>query len=86
MPDVKEIVVSALLEAGEHVAPKEALAKLSDGDDFSIDELGLESLDMMQVIMHIEEAFDIELEVGDLSDQTTLGALVAFVSREAGDQ
>lgn len=84
MPDVREIVVSALLEVGEDVAPKEILAKLEAGADVSIAELGLESLDLMQVIMHIEEALDVELDVDDLSEQETLEALVAFVTKDAG--
>jgi len=86
MPNVKEIVVSALLEAGEQVAPKEALLKLTSGGDFLIEELGLESLDLMQVIMQIEEALDVELDVSDLSDQATLGALINFVTRELGSR
>ena len=84
MPNIKEIVVSALLEAAENVSTKEALAKLGTGADFDLTELGLESLHEMQVIMHIEEVLEIELDIDDVSEQETLAALVDFVTDKAG--
>jgi len=84
LPNIKEIVVSALLEAAENVSTKEALANLGAGVDFDLAELGLESLHKMQIIMHIEEVLDIELDIDDVSEQETLGALVDFVTGKVG--
>jgi len=44
-------------------------------------DLGLNSLDIIELLFKMEETFDLEIPDSDLSDITTVGALIAYVER-----
>ena len=44
-------------------------------------DLGLDSLDVMEVILHIEKAFNIEVSDEDVTNMTTFGDMVTCVQR-----
>lgn len=43
---------------------------------------GLDSLDLMELLNEIEEAFEIRVEDDTVSGQTTVGELVTFIERQ----
>lgn len=48
-------------------------------DESTLDQLGADSLDRVEIIMKIEDTFHIEVNDDDAEHLTTLGALVAYV-------
>ena len=47
--------------------------------DTSFEELALDSLDVVQMVMAIEEAFDIEIDDDDVENLKTLGQLLDYI-------
>jgi len=71
---VKEIVVDQLGVDGEDVAP----------DASFIDDLGADSLDIVELIMAFEEEFDIEISDEDAEKITTVGEAVEYIESKVG--
>lgn len=46
------------------------------------EDLEADSLDMMQLVMEIEEEFDIEVETEELASIKTVGDLVAYIEKK----
>ena len=46
-----------------------------------VDDLGADSLDVFQIIMGIEEKFDIELDAGSVEQITTIGGAVEKIKK-----
>ncbi|MCL5436609.1 MAG: acyl carrier protein [Candidatus Dependentiae bacterium] len=67
---LKSIIASQLSIKPEEIA-----------DGITFDELGADSLDRVEVVMKIEEAFDIELNDDEMEKITTFGALVEYVDK-----
>lgn len=49
--------------------------------DITFTELGTDSLDMVEIIMAIEDAFDIQIEDEELSQVRNLGELTELVTK-----
>ena len=47
--------------------------------DTSFEELALDSLDVVQMVMAIEEAFDIEIDDDDVENLKTVGQLLDYI-------
>lgn len=47
--------------------------------DTSFEELALDSLDVVQMVMAIEEAFDIEIDDDDVENLKTIGQLLDYI-------
>ena len=47
--------------------------------DNSFEELALDSLDVVQMVMAIEEAFDIEIDDDDVENLKTVGQLLDYI-------
>jgi len=71
---VKEIVVDQLGVDEEDVAP----------DASFIDDLGADSLDIVELIMAFEEEFDIEIPDEDAEKITTVGEAVEYIESKVG--
>ena len=54
-------------------------------DSNLIDDLGADSLDMVEMIMALEEAFGIEVPDEDAEEVETFGELVAYVAAKVPD-
>lgn len=81
MSETRRIVFAALESAtGADVAPV-IMAQLAKGEDVALSDFDFDSLTQFEVIMQIEEAFDIEIDADELADQETVHGLVAFVDR-----
>ena len=63
--------IKAIIEDVLNVGPEE-----STMDTTFVDDLGADSLDIFQIIMGIEEAFDIEIENEDAEKIVTVGDAV----------
>lgn len=65
---VKEIVAEGLgVEAAELTA------------ETTFESLGADSLDLMEMVMSFEEAFEVEIDTESVSDLTTIGSVVTYI-------
>ena len=71
---VKEIVVDQLGADEEDVTP----------DASFIDDLGADSLDIVELIMAFEEEFDIEIPDEDAEKITTVGEAIEYIESKVG--
>ncbi len=65
---VKEIVAEGL---GVEVAELTA--------ETTFESLGADSLDLMEMVMSFEEAFEVEIDTESVSDLTTIGSVVTYI-------
>lgn len=49
-----------------------------------IDDLGVDSLDIFEVVMSLEEAFEIEISNDDIEDIKTVGDIVNYIQARIG--
>ena len=70
---VKEIIVEQLGVAETAVV----------GDASFIDDLGADSLDIVELIMALEEEFDIEIPDGDAEKVVTVNDVVEYIKENA---
>lgn len=71
--------VTALIVEQLGVSKDEVVAKAS-----FIDDLGADSLDIVELVMSMEEEFDIEIPDEDAEKIQTIGDAVAYVEEKAG--
>jgi acyl carrier protein len=72
---VAEIIVSQL-----GVSRDEVVAEASFTDD-----LGADSLDIVELVMAMEEEFDVEIPDEDAEKIETIGAAIAYLKGKLGD-
>ena len=66
---VSEIIVEQLGVSAEEIKPEASF----------IDDLGADSLDIVELVMAMEEAFDIEIPDDDAEKMKTIGDAMAYV-------
>ena len=66
---VKEIIVEQLGVSREEVAPEASF----------IDDLGADSLDIVELVMAMEEEFDVEIPDDDVEKIQTIGAAIDYL-------
>jgi len=71
---VSSIIVDQLGVAPEEVVPEASF----------IDDLGADSLDIVELVMAMEEAFDIEISDDDAEKIQTIGDAVTYVKDRVG--
>jgi acyl carrier protein len=74
--DVKNIIVEQL-----HVTPE----KVTDSAHF-VDDLGADSLDIVELVMAFEEKFGIEIPDEDSQQLTTVGKAVDYLQRRMAEK
>ena len=72
---VKEIVVEQLGVSGDEVVEKASF----------IDDLGADSLDIVELVMAMEDSFDVEIPDEDAEKIQTIGSAVAYLKGKLGD-
>ncbi len=45
----------------------------------TFESLGADSLDLMDMVMSFEDAFEVEIDTDSLSDLTTIGSVVTYI-------
>jgi len=50
------------------------------------DDLNADSLDLFQIIMSLEEEFDIEIPTEDTENIATIGDIKSYLSKKIGDE
>lgn len=55
---------------------------LTEDTDFS--QIGLDSLDLVELIMTVEDFYDIEISDEELSEMQTFGDLVKYIDKKGG--
>ena len=71
---LKEIVMDRLNAEEEQIKPEASF----------VEDLGADSLDIVELIMGIEEEFDIELPDEDAEKLTTVGEAMSYVKAKLG--
>lgn len=74
LEQVKQIVVEQL-----NVAEDEVVAKAS-----FVDDLGADSLDVVELVMEFEEKFDLEISDEDAEKIATVGDAVRYIEERIG--
>ena len=74
--DVKSIIVEQL-----HVTPE----KVTDTAHF-VDDLGADSLDIVELVMAFEEKFSIEIPDEDSQQLTTVGKAVEYLEKKLAEK
>lgn len=64
-------------------ATKSDAANISESTSF-IDDLNLDSLDMVEMMMKMEDEFDIEIPEGDADSLKTVGDVVKYLEAKQG--
>ena len=72
---VSEIIVEQLGVSAEEIKPEASF----------IDDLGADSLDIVELVMAMEEAFDIEIPDDDAEKLKTIGDAMAYVKERTGE-
>lgn len=82
MSDDYQRILNRLLE---HIQPKagEDTPVLPDTD--LVDEVGLDSVNVMDMVMHIEDEFDVMVPVNQLADIRTPAQLAELILRLEGE-
>ena len=78
---LKKLVAEYLSNLGQEVDPR----SLSRETRFKED-LAMDSLDMIELVMHLEEALGIDLDKGDIKSSQTLGQAVDRISEYYGEE
>lgn len=73
---VGEIVIEQLGVTAEEIVPKASF----------IDDLGADSLDIVELVMAMEEAFDVEIPDEDAEKIQTIGSAVAYLKGKLGKE
>ncbi len=71
---VKTLVVDNLGVSDEQITPNASLA----------DDLGANSLDVVELVMTVEEEFEIEIPNEQAEELKTVGLLIEYVTRRVG--
>ena len=71
---LKEIVMDRLIAEEEQIKPEASF----------VEDLGADSLDIVELIMGIEEEFDIEIPDEDAEKLTTVGEAMSYVKAKLG--
>ena len=71
---VSEIIVEQLGVSAEEIKPEASV----------IDDLGADSLDIVELVMAMEEAFDIEIPDDDAEKLKTIGDAMSYVKERTG--
>lgn len=72
---IKNIVAGQILSGAEEVKKDSKL----------VEDLGADSLDMVELVMAIEEAFDIEIHDDEMEDIVTVDELMNLIVKKQGE-
>lgn len=83
--DSLETVVYGIID---RYMPPEAEKRIDDADDDTLlaDDLGIDSLTMLEIVLSIEEALGIRVDDSELQNIRTLGEVKNYLSQKAGGE
>lgn len=79
METARTVVIDALAAASDGGIAEDVLDRLRAGGDIALDTLNLTSLKRFEIIMRIEEVFDIEVDDDEVMEQDSIASLIALV-------
>lgn len=82
MSDEYQRIINRLLE---HIQARAGAGTEVREDTDLVDEVGLDSVNVMDMVMHIEDEFDVVVPVNQLADVRTPAQLTELVLRLEGD-
>jgi len=83
MSDSREAIRQRILGRIRESFPDAPVAQLTEDSPLA-GSLGLNSMQVVDLVMHIEEEFGIQVPDRELEKLTTLGSCIDFVAREMG--
>lgn len=83
MSEVLNLIRNAFVEVSTAKTQAHVMQKLENGEDVKFEDLDIDSLDLFEVIMQIEDTFNIELDVDEVLAQGTVKGLTAFVEQRS---
>lgn len=78
--DPRKTIIEALNKATGALDDPQLAPKLLGGEDLNLLEVSSDSLVQFEFMMHLEEAFDIELNEGDFLEHAMLSDLQAHIA------
>ena len=51
-------------------------------EDTAIEELGADSLDLVEIVMTIEEEFDVKIDDGSIEDLKKVGDIITYIEQK----
>ncbi|MGF1678682.1 MAG: phosphopantetheine-binding protein [Candidatus Methylacidiphilales bacterium] len=84
-PDTLETVVYGIID---RYMPPESPMKIDDADDDTLlaDDLGIDSLTMLEIVLSIEEALGVKVDDSELQSIRTLGEVKTYLLKKAGGE
>ena len=79
MSNTRKVLIDALQASTGFLHDAKVAAKVLTGGDLPFDALALDSLTVMEVVMSVEDALDLELEIDIFNNVVSLNALVAVI-------
>ena len=75
-----------MIEKVKEILAEELSLELDEiNDDSDIrEDLGADSLDMVQLVMSLEDEFDLEIENEEIQSVTTVKGIVEFIEKKRG--
>lgn len=75
-----------MIEKVKEILAEELSLELDEiNDDSDIrEDLGADSLDMVQLVMSLEDEFDLEIENEEIQSVTTVKGIVEFINKKRG--
>ena len=75
-----------MIEKVKEILAEELSLELDEiNDDSDIrEDLGADSLDMVQLVMSLEDEFDLEIENEEIQTVTTVKGIVEFINKKRG--
>lgn len=83
MSEIPTLIRNALVEVSREKTADPVMLRLENGEDVKLEDLSIDSLDLFEVIMQIEDALNIELDVDEVVAQGTVKGLTDFVAQRS---
>lgn len=83
MSEIPTLIRNALVEVSREKTADPVMLSLKNGEDVKLEDLSIDSLDLFEVIMQIEDTLNIELDVDEVVAQGTVKGLTDFVAQRS---
>ena len=80
MKNIREIIISAIHESTGFLNDSKFFKSKNDNIDIIFSEIDIDSLSRFEIVMHIEEALDIELDSEDVFNNVSLFELEEYLN------
>lgn len=83
MSEIPTLIRNALVEVSREKTADHVILRLENGEDVKLEDLSIDSLDLFEVIMQIEDTLNIELDVDEVVAQGSVKGLADLVEQRS---